>query len=118
MNPLGAFLTCVFALIILGASRRVALLGMMAGVLFLTQVQAINVAGFNLFAVRLLELAGFVRVFTRHEFSFSKMNRTDHTLLLLYSFTTIVFCLRSADDKAYVIGQGWMRFCVISPSAA
>ena len=106
MNPVGASILLVLVLAVLSAPRRWAGLGILAGVLYLTQYQAVNIAGFNVFAVRFLELAGFLRVLARHEFSFSKMNRTDHALLLLYCFTTIVFCLRSADDKAYVIGQG------------
>jgi hypothetical protein len=75
-----------------------------AGVLFLTQVQAINVVGFNLFAVRILELAAFIRVAARREFSFGRFNKIDSALLFVYGFTTIVFCLRSSDGQANMIG--------------
>jgi hypothetical protein len=77
---------------------------MMAGVLYLTQVQAINVAGFNLFAVRLLELVAFIRVMSRGEFSFRELTKMDSALLLVYSFTSVVYCLRSSNGQANMIG--------------
>ena len=91
-------------LVVLGAPRRWAGLGMVAGVLFLTQVQAINVGGLNMFAIRFLELAAFIRVMARREFSFGRLNKIDSALLLVYGFTTIVFCLRSSDGQAGAIG--------------
>jgi hypothetical protein len=104
MNLFGALLTSVLVLVVLGAPRRWAMLGMMAGVLYLTQAQAIDVLGFNMFAVRFLELAGFFRVMFRQEFSFSRLNKTDRALLLAYAFTAIVYSLRSKDGQAYIIG--------------
>jgi hypothetical protein len=105
MTPLGLSIALLLALVVLFASRSMALLGMLAGVLYLTQAQQIDVLGFNLFAIRFLELAGFVRVMARREFSFSQLNRTDQALLLLYSFTAVVYCLRGGNEKTYVIGQ-------------
>ena len=106
MNPVGAIILVVLICLVLGAPRRAAMLAMMAGVLFLTQGQHIQVLGLNLFAVRFLELAGFLRVIKRREFSLYELNRIDHVLLVLYSYTVIVYCLRGGDDKTYVVGQG------------
>jgi len=105
MNPIGACILVVLISVVLGASRRMALLGMMAGVLYLTQAQQIPVLGLNLFAIRFLELAGFVRVLARREFSFRQLNRIDRALLWLYGYTTVVFLLRSTDGLAYQIGM-------------
>jgi hypothetical protein len=104
MNSIGASILAFLAVVVLFGQRRWALMGMMAGVLYLTQFQAINVLGFNLFAVRFLELFGFIRVMVRKEFSFSWLNKTDWALLLFFGFTTIVFCLRSSDGQANMIG--------------
>ena len=92
-------------LVVSSAPRRWAVLGMMAGVLFLTQAQQINVAGFNLFAIRFLELAGFIRVMARGEFSFSRLNGIDRALLLFYGYTTVIFLLRSTAGVANQIGD-------------
>lgn len=78
---------------------------MIASVLYLTQLQQLSVAGLNIYSVRFLELAGFLRVMMRHEFSFSTINRLDKTLIVLYVFTAVVYCLRTTEDCAYIIGS-------------
>jgi hypothetical protein len=105
MNPLGAFILVVLMSLVLGASRRAALLGMLAGVLYLSQAQRIDVLGFNLYAIRFLELAGFVRVMARHEFPFHQFNNIDRALLWLYGYTTVVFLLRSTEGVANQVGM-------------
>ena len=104
MNAIGASILVVLVLAVLISPQRWALLAMMAGVLFLTQMQQVNVAGFNMFSIRFLELAGFFRVMARREFSFQHLNTVDHAFLLLNSYTTIVFLLRSTEGQANMIG--------------
>ncbi len=105
MNLIGASILAVLLALVLAAPRRGAALALAAGVLFLTQAQAVNVLGLNVFAVRFLELAGFLRVMTRREFSSANLNRIDKTLLTLYLYTAIVYCLRSSEGLAYAIGR-------------
>jgi hypothetical protein len=105
MNALGVLVLGFLLLILLLAPRRVALLAMLAGVLYLTQAQSVNVLGFNMYALRFLELAGFVRVMARREFTFNRLNRIDGALLFFYGYTTIVFLLRSSENQAYQIGR-------------
>ena len=64
-----------------------------------------QIAGFNVFATRFLELAGFVRVMARREYSFSTLNKVDKALIWLYGYATIVFLLRSSDGQATAIGE-------------
>jgi hypothetical protein len=107
MNAIGALILFVVIIVVLAAPRRWALMGMMAGTLYLTQGQQIDVVGFNLYAVRFMELAGFIRVMARREFSFSRLNGIDRSVLLLYVCTTIIYLLRSSDlptGKANQIG--------------
>jgi hypothetical protein len=61
MNFIGASVLVILIFVVLFAGRRTALLGIAAGVLFLTQFQAIKLLGFNIFAVRFLEPARFPR---------------------------------------------------------
>lgn len=86
--------------VVLFGTRRAALLGMMAGVLYLTQGQQFTVLGFNLYAVRFLELAGFIRVLARHEVSFGKLNGVDRALLWTYGYTAIIYAIRSDEANA------------------
>jgi len=105
MNALSIAIMVFLSAVVLVLPRRWALLGMMAGVLYLTQNQAMDVAGFNLFAVRFLEIAGFARVIVRREFNFSNLDQVDRLFLLLYCYTTVVFLLRSTEGQAYQIGM-------------
>jgi hypothetical protein len=105
MNPVGVVILVVTLAFVIGSrSRRWALLGSMIGVLFLTQGQNIQIGGFNLFATRIIELAGFIRVLARREFTFSRINKIDRAVLLLYVYTTAVFLIRSPDGQANQIG--------------
>lgn len=104
MNPIGITILLFLVVVVISAPRKWALLAMMAGVLYLTEGQELQVAGFNLFAMRFLELAAFGRILLRRELSFLVFNRVDRAFVLLYSFTTIVFLLRSGEGQAYQVG--------------
>lgn len=105
MNSIGISILILLSGVVLFLPRRWALVGMMAGVLYLTHAQVLNVFGFNLFAIRFLELAGFTRVMVRREIFLSKLNRIDRIIILLYAYTTLVFLIRSDIGQAYVIGM-------------
>jgi hypothetical protein len=105
MNPIGIFVLSLVILVVLFAARRWALIGMMAGVMYITEGQHVQVLGINMFSVRFLELAGFIRVMARKEYSFSTLNKLDLTLIWLYCYMTVVFLLRSSENVAYQIGM-------------
>lgn len=105
MNALGALILLVVLSIQMAAPRRWALLGALGGVLFLNQAQQINFFGLNLFSTRFIELAGFIRVMVRGEFSFSRMNRLDKIFVVLYVYATVVFVLRSSENQTNAIGM-------------
>lgn len=104
MNLLGATILGAIILVIFLGSRRAALLAILAGTLYLTQGQSVQILGFNMFAMRFIELAGFARLVARKEYSFKKINQIDEIFLLLYTYTTVVFLIRSEVDQAYQIG--------------
>ena len=104
MNLLGVSILVVLLAVVLCASRRIALLAMLAGVLYLTQEQQVDVLGFNLYAYRFLNLAGFIRVLSRREFSFRGLTGIDRALLWLYGYATVVFLLRSVTGQGYQVG--------------
>lgn len=104
MNPIGAVILLVALSMIGFGTRRVALIGVMTGTLFLTLGQSIDIAGFNVFALRFVELTAMARVIARGELSATKLNALDKSVLFLYLFTTVVFLIRSSVDFAYQIG--------------
>ena len=76
----------------------------MAGVLYLTEQQAIDLFGLNLTAMRLLMVAGFARAIWRAEFAADKRNSVDAAVLLVYVYTALVFLIRSDSGHAQVLG--------------
>jgi len=103
MNTLGASILGVLSVLVLLSGRRWAPVWMMGGVLFLTQEQVLVVSGVNLTAIRLLEIAGFVRIFLRRE-TFTWC-RVDTVLFALYGYTALVFLWRSDSGQAYAVGS-------------
>ena len=77
MNLVSGSILIVLLFVVVLASRRWALLAMMAGVLFLTQGHSIEILGLNLYPIRFLEVAAFSRVLLRGELAWSKLNRID-----------------------------------------
>ena len=104
MNLLGFTMMAAVIACVLFGRKQVALMALMAGYLYITQNQGFDVFGFNLFAYRFIEVAGVVRIFAKKEFSFSQSTKIDWALLVLFSFTTVVFVIRSKDGFGYLIG--------------
>jgi len=105
MNFISISISVIIICVILIASRRWAIIAMTAGVLYLTQHISVDVLGFNIFPSRFMEIAGLIRIIARREFSFSNLNSIDRIFLLLYSYSTITFILRSNEGQAYAIGS-------------
>jgi hypothetical protein len=105
MNGIGASILLVLVIWVFTSSRRWAFLGIMVGVLYLTHAQMINIFGFNIFAIRLLGLVGFIRVITKQELSKIHLEAIDKILIILYSYGTLVFLLRSHTGQANTIGM-------------
>jgi len=70
----------------------------MAGVFFLTQGHSLSVLGLKLYPVRFLEATAFGRVVLRRELVWSRLNRIDWSLLLLYNYAALIWILRSSEN--------------------
>jgi len=107
MTPIGVAILVVLLLVVCLGPRRWALLAVVAGVFYTTQWQSVDLAGLNLFGLRFLEVAAFGRVVLRRELDFSKLNRLDWTLLLLYNYTAFVWIVRSGEITPLRIGYAF-----------
>jgi hypothetical protein len=105
MTPIGILIISATVLTLLFAkSRRTALFALIAGSIYVTQGQALYIAGLNIFSVRIYEVAGIYRIFSRKEFSLRNLVKVDKVLITLYIFTAVVYCLRASDSYANAIG--------------
>lgn len=105
LHPIGAVLWLAFAIMVWSGSRRVATLGMLAGVMYITQGQAIFLAGFNIFPTRLLSLVAFVRVWKKKEFDFSEVTKLDKLLFCLSTYTLVLYLIRTREGWGYQVGS-------------
>ncbi len=104
MNNLGgSILILVMAVVLLGSARW-AVMGMMAGMLFLPISQSLQVFGVNLFAMRFVEIAAVARIVFKKEFSLFIWNGIDRVFVLVYAYTILVYLGRSTDGIANLIG--------------
>ncbi len=104
MNSIGASIVTLLGAVVLFAPRRWALVGMMGGVLYLTEQQAIDLLGLNMTGIRMLEVIGIGRIIVRRELA-SNINSVDRAVLLLYGYTTLVFLMRSDVGRAEMLGS-------------
>jgi hypothetical protein len=106
MTPLGGILTLSFALLVLCQPRRMAAVSLIATVCYLTEGQVVNVAGFHFTAIRIVLLAGLVRVAVRGELRQFRSNRVDRSLIIYAFAILIISTLRvgTAEELVYQVG--------------
>src|SRR5688500_5170496 len=100
MSPLGLGALVLVLLVTVTGRRRGAVVSMVAGVIYLPEGLQLAVGGFNLFALRFIELAGFARVLTRGELKLRRLVAIDLVLLAFTVYTTVVFLFRSSHGRA------------------
>ncbi|MDD5581443.1 MAG: hypothetical protein PHY16_19530 [Methylobacter sp.] len=105
MNALGGSILILVITVVLLGSARWAVMGMMAAMLYLPLGMSIPIFGINMFAIRFVEIAAFVRIIFRREFALFVFNGIDQVFVLLYGYTTLVFLARSSEGQANVIGM-------------
>ena len=103
MNAFGVVSLSVLLAVVLFAPARWALVGLFGGVLYMTLGQSIDLLGLNIYPMRVLTLAAFVRVEMRGEWSFSMLNDVDKALLLAFGYRTVVFVLHANGSATSAI---------------
>jgi hypothetical protein len=79
-------------------------MGMLAGILYLTQGMALSAGGLTLYPIRILLVALWLRILIRRDFGTISINRLDIAIIWLYLYTTVVFLIRSDDGQMFQIG--------------
>jgi hypothetical protein len=105
LNLIGSTILAVLVLLTLFGNKRYALLAIMCGVLFLTQGQGIEVAGIQIYATRLLVLAGFSRAVVRNEFAQLQLTGIDTALVAAYGYTAFVYLLHGNGPPMTGVGK-------------
>src|SRR5258707_12519266 len=94
MTPFGFIVTLGLALLVLCSSRRMAVVGMIAPICYLTEAQVLNIGGFHFTSLRCVLLAGLIRVIARGESKYFRLNAVDKALITYAAAILIVSTLR------------------------
>src|ERR1700685_250328 len=107
MIPAGIALTLLFVSSVLFLPRRLAALGVMASVCYITQGQFFTVVGFHMHAVRIVLLAAMIRLMVRGEFRYLKVNKIDWAVLAYAVVVNLVPILRerTSEEMVYRLGS-------------
>jgi hypothetical protein len=103
LNAIGVLLIGLFSTTGIIGSRRVAALSLLGASLYITQGEAINL-GLNLFALRFIELAIFIRVIGRKEFARVSLTRADRWLLVFFGTLVVFNSIQSGAVSTYQLG--------------
>lgn len=106
MNTAGVTLTCVFCLAAFGGTRLWAALALVAGTIYLTQIQRIDVAGFHFTAIRIILLVAMARVFARGEWKNFEINGIDKAVVGYALIGAAIYVLRVGTTEALVYQLG------------
>jgi hypothetical protein len=98
MNAISLIILVVLLVFVIGARRNLALAALIIGALFLTQGHALQIGGANLFPIRILIYACFLRVLLRGELDLSRMTSLDWRLAILYAFPALVVMSRPEES--------------------
>lgn len=116
MNAIGLVSLGVFFSLVVFMPRRWATAGVLAGILFMTLGQWLDVAGLHIYPMRVLMLAAFGRCLLRKEWTPSSMNELDWLMLLTFAYRTAVFLLHG--NGAATVGIGVAVDALLSYFAA
>ncbi|HEY3856222.1 MAG TPA: hypothetical protein VGO67_17690 [Verrucomicrobiae bacterium] len=94
----------VLSVYILKGSKRVALLALIIGALFLTEFNEVRILGLNFFPTRVLEIFLLIRTLTRREWLAFKLNGIDKAVVWFYIYLTVVFLIRSKVGLMFQVG--------------
>jgi hypothetical protein len=104
MSAVGQFTLFFLLAVISMAPRRWAVLGIFGGVLYTTMGQVVDVLGLNMYPMRILTLAAFVRVLVRREFLPSEINDIDRLLVVVYAYRCLISIIAPNVNVTEAVG--------------
>jgi hypothetical protein len=113
MSPLGGILTLGLALLVLCLPRRLAAVAIIATVCYLTEGQCLEI-GFHFTAIRLVLLAGLIRVVSRGELRQVRRNTVDRCIIIYACVLSLIATLRVGSVAELVYQVGWLYNILLS----
>jgi hypothetical protein len=114
MTFLGVVLTLLMVLVVYFSPRQWAVLGVMLAVCYITQGQQIPVLGFHFTTIRVVLLAGLIRVINRGEIRQLHLNSIDRCLIAYAVASIIIPTIREGTSQIFIYQLGCMYDAVLS----
>lgn len=103
MSPLALLLTAALALLIFARSRSIAVTALIAAICYLPQTETLNL-GLHFYSIRIVLLAGIIRVFSRGEHKGFRLSKVDKALLAYALLIPVVAVLRAPEELTFRLG--------------
>jgi hypothetical protein len=114
MTLLGFTVTLAIAMMVIFRSHQVAAVAMISAVCYMTQGQVLNVFGLHFTSVRLILLAGLIRVLSRGELKQLRLNAVDRSLMLYAFAIAIISTLRVGTGPELIYRLGCLYDVLLS----
>jgi hypothetical protein len=107
VNIFGVCITALLISVILLFPRRWAALAIFAAVIYITQGQSFLIGGFNITAMRLIELAGLLRVIVRREkiIGYNNIDKAFFAYSIVYLLIYLIRCIFDISSRELMIYQ-------------
>jgi hypothetical protein len=105
VSPFAAMFMAVMSILILTLPRRLAVLPVMMTVCYLTLGQVINVGGLHFTLMRVMLLAGWIRVLSRREFRGLSLNIIDKVIIAWVVCGALMYIIRQGASSAAIVNQ-------------
>jgi hypothetical protein len=115
MTSVGLTLTVLLSMMAFILPRSGALLGILGGACYISQYQMVDLGGFNMYAARIICLAGLIRVATRGELAAIRYNAIDKSVVVFCVVSSGVIILRGGGSVAVIVGQVGLVYNVLVP---
>lgn len=113
MTPIGAVLTVAFCIAILVVPRKHAALAFVAATLYITQGQAVDLAGVNFMAIRFIAVCALLRLLMRGELKSVVFGKIDRWLIICLAAYPILMTARTGklDPYSYAVTiDAWIAY--------
>jgi hypothetical protein len=114
MTPFGMVLTLLRVLVVYLSPRQWAVLGVMLAVCYITQGQQIPVLGFHFTTIRIVLLAGLVRVIKQREIHQLRLNGIDRCMIAYAALSILIPTVREGTVQIFIYQLGCMYDAVLS----
>ena len=100
--PFSVILIALSIIAILLVNKKYFIPCLLIPIFLIAESQRIVIAGFDFNALRILIFAGWIRLIIKNEFSISKFNAIDYTVVVFTFLSMVAYTIQRGDFSAWI----------------